>query len=52
MTMEEIRKNAPSGATHYLESKKGILYVKNEMIWFRDSWCFATFSDKSKIKPL
>ena len=52
MTIEEIRKNAPDGATHYIANIDDIIYVKNEMIWFRNSWWFATFQNKEEIKPL
>lgn len=48
---DEIRKNAPDGATGYIENESNIYYIKGEMIWFRDSWFFATF-DTSEIKPL
>lgn len=51
MNIEEIRKNAPEGATGYIKSKGRIHYIKGEMIWFRDSWYFGT-SCRSKIKPL
>ena len=29
-----------------------IIYVKDEMIWFRDTWWFATFKNNDEIKPL
>lgn len=41
MTQEEIRKNAPSGATHYIQSGGHIWYFKNPkkwMIYYRHEW--------------
>ena len=52
MTIEEIRKGAPPEATHYIVNNDDIIYVKYEMIWFRESWWFATFTNKDEIKPL
>lgn len=52
MTIEEIRKGAPNGSTGYIIHNNDVIYVKNEMIWHRGSWWFATFTNKDKIKPL
>ena len=39
MTIEEIRKNAPDGATHYLDDDKGFDYVRidDSELWL-DVW--------------
>ena len=52
MTIEEIKRNKPDGATGYILNNDDIIYVKDEMIWFRDTWCFATFKNNDEIKPL
>ena len=40
------------GATGYILNNDDIIYVKDEMIWFRDTWWFATFKNNDEIKPL
>lgn len=40
MTIEEIRKNAPDGATHYDENRIGLIYIK-----YVDNAPFYTYSD-------
>lgn len=52
MTIEEIRKNAPKGATHYSIRDNNISYFKKEMVWFRESWFFCTLSKDIELKPL
>lgn len=58
MTIEEIRKNAPDGATHYkvygllviyysIKSHLVFRYKKSEKNWIRCSMC-----DSSNLKPL
>lgn len=39
MTKDEIKRNAPSGATHYLDDEKGFDYVRidNQEMWL-DVW--------------
>jgi len=61
MTIEEIRKNAPIGATHYLDDEKGFDYVRVDMneLWI-DIWnarfsCFLPIgyiAKSSRYKPL
>mgnify|MGYP003611192951 FL=1 len=61
MTIEEIRKNAPKGATHYLDGEKGFDYVRIDMneLWI-DIWnarfsCFLPIgyiAKSSRYKPL
>lgn len=61
MTIEEIRKNAPKGATHYRQFSSSIRYVKYtgdiDYFWTNDGW--VEFSVKNlpldvvkKLKPL
>lgn len=56
--IEEIRKNAPDGATHWLIGglKKMIIYfdVNNELIMTKKGWCLFHIDDvfMDKIKPL
>lgn len=67
MTIEEIRKNAPDGATHYEKVLKTIIYIKLEnhftYYWnmsndFEYSWivlaCRSLMKPyiKDKLKPL
>lgn len=52
MNIEQIRKNAPSGATHYLIKNDKAFYFKKEMVWFRGCWCFATLKRNIDLKPL
>ena len=52
MNIEEIRAQAPKGATHYIEANDKVFYVMKKMIWFRNTWCFAAFKDDVKLKPL
>lgn len=52
MTEQEIKRNKPDGATGYILNNDDIIYVKDEMIWFRDTWWFASFTNKDDIKPL
>ena len=34
MTIEEIRKNKPDGATHYFKNSLGVVYFrKNHIVW-------------------
>lgn len=61
MTIEEIRKNRPIGATHYLDDDKGFDYVridpKGQLL---DIWCpryscwlqIGYFAITDKYKPL
>ena len=58
MTIEEIRKNAPEGATHYDEqdywkSKDGDFYIWLDSVkkW-RRIFRFKMFHDHLPIKPL
>lgn len=57
MTIEEIRKNAPDGATHYDTTDLDYLKLCNkEWYWWCDSkWYQAMISDcyyNANIKPL
>ena len=38
MTIEEIRANAPQGATHYLVSAGHQWYFKGDKIYYRNEW--------------
>ena len=40
------------GLQGYVLNNDDIIYVKDEMIWFRDTWWFATFKNNDEIKPL
>lgn len=51
MNIEEIRKNAPIGATGYIENEGKIYYIKSECIWYKGEWWFSTFCH-DEIKPL
>ena len=56
MDIEEIRKNAPFGATHYMEHG---LYVEY-YVYFEDTWCwfknafdiYSTNINSHDLKPL
>lgn len=57
MTIDEIRKNAPSGATHYHDdSGRRIFYVKFEFgtVLYWDSWLkqWLGFGMPYQLKPL
>lgn len=59
MTIEEIRKNAPKGATGYFEHTKNYLKNKNGIwyVWFNRRWLRVKqmtylFSIMDSIKPL
>ena len=47
MKIEEIRKNAPEGATHYSENQIGLLYVK-----YIEGKTFYTYSDKTDWRKM
>ena len=61
MAIEEIRKNAPDGATHYLDDDKGFDYVRidDSELWL-DVWnnrfnCWLPvgyIAKSSRYKPL
>lgn len=52
MTLDEIRKNKPEGATHY--DKFGNYYKKKAIIyWYQfDRWVMMTHSPQYELKPL
>ena len=59
MTFEEIRKNAPNGATHYrIDIISGlVVYIKNYTIKWCDElsggeWLFVCVHEIFNIKPL
>ena len=61
MTIEEIRKNAPVGATHYIDDEKGFDYLRIDLdeLWLDiwnprfNCWLPIGYIAKSKIyKPL
>lgn len=52
MTIEEIRKNAPPEATHYIIENGKVFYYNGMCIWFRNSWWFAMLGNKDQLKPL
>ena len=57
MTIEEIRKNAPKGATHYEIDSRFIYYYKfnnsNLSIWNRNKgWMLKPIEWAADIKPL
>lgn len=39
MNIEEIKKNAPDGATHYMDDEKGFDYIQIEDDFFVAIWC-------------
>ena len=47
MTLEEIRKNAPKGATHYSENQIGLLYIK-----YIEGEPFYTYSDRTEWRKM
>lgn len=57
MTIDEIRKNAPDGATHYSETTMEYIYLKES---YKYGWkCFVfggwfpySVEDGEEIKPL
>lgn len=58
MTLEEIRKNAPEGATHYDDPLGFIMYYKYEnesvlvFLNFSKEWATSKHLDLQKLKPL
>lgn len=51
MTIEEIRKNAPSGATHYDYELKSVTYwklINNRWCWYCES---EGWNDYSSTQP-
>ena len=60
MTIEEIRKNAPEGATHYRdETRTGVVIYykhvlgKSLMFWLNTRWAYTDNTVASKrVKPL
>lgn len=61
MNIEEIRKNAPEGATHYRELKDGTIGYFKELellylyaYWYQGKWGTLPYRylDASNIKPL
>ena len=55
MNIEEIRKNAPSGATGYAAPMGRLVYIKDttkgRRIWKNNRWMIFNFHSPS-IKPL
>lgn len=55
MTIEEIRKNAPSGATSYATPMGRVTYIKDTLdgrrMWKNNRWMIFNFHSPS-IKPL
>lgn len=60
MTLEEIKAQAPEGATHYIDDEKGFDYVRINSerwmdIWFSRFSCWLPFSYvalNDRFKPL
>ena len=58
MTIEEIRKNAPKGATHYHKLSNMVVYLQGEVgywYWwnpFFEDWMPDSSADDYDIKPL
>ena len=54
MTIEEIRKNKPNGATHYGHWDKKLYYVRDGMVFISNSgeWLEANSIFLRNIKPL
>lgn len=55
MTPEEIRKNAPEGATHYSDDFEVIYLRRNKGVWncwVFDGWFLYVPEDDECIKPL
>lgn len=60
MTIEEIRKNAPKGATHYMDDDLGFDYVMISSDRFLGIWCsrflcwlpYGYIAMSEKYKPL
>lgn len=60
MTIEEIRANAPKGATHYNDDVSipdTVIYYKEEngqvMLWcLSEDWFPSAFENLSRFKPL
>lgn len=55
MTIEEIRKNKPDGATHYSEACEVIYLRRHKCVWncwVFDGWFLYVPEDDEDIKPL
>lgn len=54
MTLEEIKRNKPEGATGYLIGRLtgNIIYVKDNMIWCYAHNEWISFVHNMEIKPL